>query len=199
MPAPWRKPAESMPAPPPPMRDAEKVADKKQRNREAQQRYRDANRQQILAAQRERRAANPEKARLQREQSMKRWKERNPEKVIAKYVLRYEAVGDRERAAARLRSQERRERDREAAREADRQYRAQNLERMRAKARERYARKKQLEAATENAERPDAMPHVSSPRPPLGLVPPLSRHSAPLDGAGLLPGLPRTLERATHD
>lgn len=198
MTAPWRKPSEVILVPQQPMTEEEKIVGKKRKNREAQQRYRQVNRDKVLALQRERRAANPEKTRLQREQSMKRWKERNPEKAIAKHVLRYEAVGDRERAAARLRSKERRERDREAAREAERQYRAQNLERMRAQARARYARKKQLKAATQNAQHPDAMPILSETRTPLGLVPPLPRDPAALDRTDLLSGLPRDLEGAAH-
>jgi hypothetical protein len=178
------------------MTEAEKVADKKRRNREAQERYREANREKILARQREYRAANPEKTRLQREQSMKRWKERNPEKAIAKYVLRYEAVGDRERAASRLRAQERRERDREAAREYDRKYRAENLERMRAQARARYARRKQLKAAGGNAQRTDGMPDVWESSTALGLVPPRARPAGALDRADLLAGVPRDPEGA---
>jgi hypothetical protein len=60
------------------MTEAEKAEDKKRRSREAQQRYRDANKEKILAKQRERRAADPVKTRLEGQKSMKRWKERNP-------------------------------------------------------------------------------------------------------------------------
>ena len=190
MTAPWRRPADVVPAPPPPMTEAEKLADMKRRNREAQARYRKANREKMLAKQREYRAANPEKTRLQREQSMKRWKERNPEKAIASYVLRYEAVGDRERAAARQRAQERRERDREAAREADRKYRAENLEKMRAQARARYARRKQLKAGGGDARGPDEMPDLRESSAPLGVVPPRTRPARALDSSDLLAGLP---------
>jgi hypothetical protein len=44
----------------------------------AQQRYRHANKEKVLAKQRERRAADPVKTRLEGQKSMKRWKERNP-------------------------------------------------------------------------------------------------------------------------
>jgi hypothetical protein len=129
------------------MTEAEKTADKKRRTFEAQLRYRDANKEQILAKQRERRAADPVKTRLEGQKSMKRWKERNPERAIAKQVLRYEAVGDHERAKARERARERRARDPEAAREADRQYQEQHRERIRAQRRARYERSKLANAA----------------------------------------------------
>lgn len=191
MTAPWRRLGEVAPAPPPPMSEAERLADKKRRIRESQERYRQANREKILAMQRERRAANPEKTRLQREQSMKRWKERNPERAIAKHVLRYEAVAERERAEAKKRSQERRERDREAAREYDRKYRLENLDRMRAQARARYARRKQSKAAGGNAQRPDGVPDLRESSAALGLVPPRAGAAHALDSADLLAGVPR--------
>jgi hypothetical protein len=110
--------------------------------------------------------------------------------------LRYEAVGDRERAAARLRAQERRERDREAAREYDRKYRVENLERMRALARARYARRKQSKAAGGNAQRPDGVPDLRESSSALGLVPQRAGASDPLDRSNLFAGLPRDLEGA---
>jgi hypothetical protein len=145
--APWRRTATPAPEASPSITEAEKAEDKRRRNREAQQRYRDANREKILAKQRECRAANPAKTRLQGQQSMKRWKERNPERAIAKQVLRYEAVGDHERAKARERARERRARDPEAVREADRQYQEQHRERIKAQRRARYERSKSVNAA----------------------------------------------------
>ena len=146
MTAPWRRTAEPTPEPLPRMTDAERAEDRKRRVYEAQLRYRDANREKILAKQRECRAADPAKTRLQGQQSMKRWKERNPERAIAKQVLRYEAVGDHERAKARQRARERRERDPEAVREADRQYQELHRERIKAQRRARYARSKSANA-----------------------------------------------------
>jgi hypothetical protein len=142
MTAPWRRAPAPVPEAAPPMTEAEKAEDKRRRNCEAQRRYRAANREEILAKQRECRAANPAKTRLQGQQSMKRWKERNAERAIAKQVLRYEAVGDHERAKARERARERRARDPEAARETDRQYQEQHRERIRAQRRARYERSK---------------------------------------------------------
>ncbi len=147
MTAPWRRAPVPVQEAAPPMTEVERAEDKRRRNCEAQRRYREANREKILARQRESRAADPAKTRLQGQQSMKRWKERNPERAIAKQVLRYEAMGDHERAKARERARERRARDPDAAREADRLYRAQHRERIKAQRRARYERSKSANAA----------------------------------------------------
>ena len=196
--APWRRPAKPKSESQSSTVSLDETEDKKRRNREAAQRYREVNREKILAKQRERRAADPAKARLQREQAMKRWKERNPDRAIAKHVLRYEAVAEKEREAARQRSRERRARDPEAAREADRQYRAQNLDRMRAQARARYARKKAASASHENDRAPAEMPSLPTPGAPLGLVPSAPAVAGSLDGAVLLTDLPGALAGAPH-
>lgn len=196
--APWRRPAKPKSESQSSTVSLDETEDKKRRNREAAQRYREANREKILAKQRERRAADPAKARLQREQAMKRWKERNPDRAIAKHVLRYEAVAERERAEARQRARERRARDPEAAREADRQYRARNLDRMRAQARARYARKKAAKARHENDQALAEMPGLPTSSATLGLVPSAPDVARPLDGAVLLADLPGPLAGAPH-
>lgn len=142
---PWKKHIEAQPEPQSSMTEEERIADHKRRKREASARYREKNREKILAIQREKRQADPEKARARRRHDMAIWRERHPEKYIAKNVLRREAYAEEERAAARIRAREKRAKDPEAVREYDRQWRLKNLDRMREKGRLRYAKKKQTQ------------------------------------------------------
>ena len=115
MTAPWRRPAEPLSEQPAPETRADTAAERRQRKLEYLRRWREANREKQREQRRQHRGQNHAQVRAREAEATARWRERNPEKLIARSAHRQE--------------------DPEKKRERFRRYYAKNVERERERGR----------------------------------------------------------------